>query len=368
MLLVRATAWADVMSEPGTSVALLRHAGLYVLFPAIFLGVLGSALLASGWLGAAFPGTVLVMPLVLPLLTMLALVSGYAKGRSRAWLAPLFEIGGISMLTALLIGGMVLTVGAVREVSITIAFVAALLCLLFFGAGLMIWRDIPSRLHLPLLDTAQKAALRTGQVDFTLIALATFLTQVGSFLLAAPFLSEADLGLLRAAERLALLVSFPVLAINPLIMPRIVRLSRGGDDAGLRRVVVRAVLLSGGIGAPVLLGLLIWPERALALMGAEFGAAAGYLRLMALIQFAAALGGPLAVLLNMSGRERASMWINVGTLVLAAALVPGLSLVFGATGFASAYAAIIFARNLLIVSTVIHFQISRENSHGSRLR
>lgn len=204
--------------------------------------------------------------------------------------------------------------------------------------------------------------LHRGQAPFMLIAMASFLIKSGSFLLAAPFLSEADLGLLRASERLALLVSFSVLAINPVIAPRIVRLSRGGDPTGLRRLTGRAVLVSTGIAACVLVPLMIWPDRALALMGAEFAAAVPYLRVMACAQFLAAAIGPLAMMLNMSGRERVSMWINLATLALAAALVPGPSLAYGATGFAMAYAGIISIRTLFVTSAVIHGPIKPKNT------
>jgi O-antigen/teichoic acid export membrane protein len=365
-LLIRAVAIWDCKAHTGTTIALLFHGISKALIPSILLGVLGSALLASGLVGTAFPTAVGSMPIALPLLTILALISGYTKGRSRAWLAPLFEIGGVS-----LIAGIALIVisfyAPISSGSLVMwALIGALLFLLLTAAA-MILRDMPNDFHIPILDRDQKAELRAGEVDFTLIALATFLTQAGAFLLAAPFLPEADLGLLRAAERLALLVSFSVLAINPVIAPRIVRLSRGGDPIRLRRLTGRAMLASTGIAACVLVPLVIWPGPALALMGPEFTAAVPYLRVMACAQLLAAAIGPLAMMLNMSGRERLSMWINLATLALAAALVPGLSLAYGATGFAVAYAAIILARTLLVIFAVIHDHIKLKHAIRSRV-
>ena len=160
------------------------------------------------------------------------------------------------MLAAVFLAIFTLNGPVEAETSITTAFWLALMVLCVIS-GVIIWYDMPQRL--PLLDDEQKAEFHKGQLDFSLIVLATFLTKAGSFLLAAPFLSEVDLGLLRAAERLALLVSFPMLAINPIIAPGIVRLSRGGDAAGLRRLVLRAVTASSGIAACLLLPLLIFP-------------------------------------------------------------------------------------------------------------
>jgi len=76
------------------------------------------------------------------------------------------------------------------------------------------------------------------------------------------------------------------------------------------------------------------------------------LRLMAVAQFLAAVIGPLAMMLTMSGRERVSMWINLGTLALAFVLVPSLSMAHGASGFALAYASIIVTRLGLIGAVV----------------
>lgn len=357
-LLIRAVSWAEVSTVPGTQVAQLLHGVIRVLLPATLLGGAGSCLLASGWLGAPFPGTIVLMPFMVPLLSVLALVSGYAKGRSRAWLAPLFEIGGISMLTVLFIIALALITPAIDGLEISGGFVTALVVLVLV-AGSMIWHDSSYAVEFQELDEQQKEELSKGQMDFTLIALAYFLTQAGVFVLAAPFLSEVELGLLRAAERLAFLVSFSLLVIDPIISPRIVRLSRSGDASGLRRLMQRSMLASMVISACVLLPLLVWPERVLELMGSEFAEAAGYLRIMALIQFAVAVLGPLAVLLNMTGRERVSMWINLGTLALALCLIPLLSVTYGSYGFVIAYSAVIVTRLGLVGASALFGRISR---------
>lgn len=355
--LVRSIAWAEGRATHGTPVTLLWYGLKCVSVPSLVLGSFAAILLAGGWLGVAFSGAAVVTPLALFLLTTLALIASYAKGRSRAWLAPLFEIGGISMLTAFLLVILILVGSNVVDVSVTIAFVIALF-ILTFVAGLMIWRDMQGIQLILTLDAAQKTDLNVGRVDFTLIALATFLTQAGSFLLAAPFLSETDLGLLRAAERLALLVSFPVLAINPVIMPRIVRLSRTGDVKALRRLIYFAISLSGVAAFCIAIPLIAWPERALAIIGEEFVEAIFYLQLMVCFQFLGALIGPLAVLLNMSGHERASMWVNITALVLGVVLIPSLSLVYGALGFTIAYSVLVLIRVVLILSVVIYGKLS----------
>lgn len=362
-LLMRAVAWAMHKDGPGAALTLLRLAVRRVLVPSLLLGAAGSALLFSGMFGAPYPGSVFAFPFALLMVTVLSIVAGYARGSARPWLAPLFEMGGISLVTVALLMGMLAALSHPPAVGVIIVFLIAMLLLTVIAAQLA-RRDLPSGTKVLYPTEDQHEELHRGQITFTLIAVASFLVQSGSFLMAAPFLGEADLGLLRAAERLALLVSFSVLAINPVIAPRIVRLARDGDGPGLRRLTTGAMALSGGIAAPVLLVLLIWPERALALMGTEFIAAGDYLRIMALAQFAAALLGPLAMLLNMSGRERVSMWINLGTLALALGLISILCSAYGSLGFAIAYSAVIVIRFGLIGVGVLFGRMPAQH-HGA---
>lgn len=344
MLLVRAVAWSLTQVEhKGVAIALLWHSIVRVFFPAFILGCFISGLLASGVFGKAFPKTIPYMPIMLFMMTVLFLVAGYIKGVSRASLSPLFGIGGISAITALILAAATFLEAIVQVEFVTTAFCMAL-TLLICIACMVIWVDRPESWHLYALNESHKEELHSGQIDFTFIALATFLTQAGSFLLAAPFLQETDLGLLRSAERLALLVSFPMLAINPVIMPHIVRLSRSANATALQRLMRIAIIVSGTASACVALPLLIWPEIALNFMGEEFIIATSYLRWMVCVQLLVAIFGPLAALLNMSGRERASMWINVGALILAIVAIPICSIVYGAPGFVLAYSVIIVAR------------------------
>lgn len=352
-LLTRAVAWAMHKDGPAAAVTLLALALRRVVVPSLLLGAAGSVLLWSGVFGTPYPGSVLTLPLALLMVTTLSVVGGYARGSARPWLAPLFEMGGISLVTVALLVAMLTAWGRPPVIAVMIAFLFSMFLIIGLAVALA-RRDLPRGAEAFRPTEDQRNELHRGQIPFTLIAVASFLMQSGSFLLGAPFLTEADLGLLRAAERLALLVVFPMLAIMPVIAPRIVRLARGGDGVELCRVMSRAILASGGLGAPVLLALVVWPERALAVIGAEFGAAGGYLRIMALAQFVAALLGPLAVLLEMSGGERVSMWINLGALAVAFGLIPVLCSTYGAMGFVIAYFAVIVSR-ICLVALVITF-------------
>lgn len=363
-LVTRGAAWSMHQEGRGASIALLTLAIRRIFMPSAIMGAGGSALLWSGLLGSPYPGSILCFPIVLLLVTALAVFAGYSRGTGRPWLAPWFEMGGISLVTAIMLTTVIIVWGRVPGILIMGIFLIAML----FLAGLAmerVRRDFPAPFHLIRATDKHREELQRGQFAFSVSALGGFLIQSGSFVVAVPFLTEGDIGLLRAGERLALLVVFPVLAITPVIVSRVVTASRNNNVSRLRRLICGAMLAAGGLGAPILLGLLIWPESALALMGSGFESAANYLRIMALTQYLAAVSVPIVLLLNMSGQERISMWINLTALVVSLIMIPILSAYFGAFGFAMAYSAVIVIRCCLFGAALM-FVNRKESSRWSR--
>src|SRR5690606_37529167 len=60
-----------------------------------------------------------------------------------------------------------------------------------------------------------------GGWPFTIVALSVLVTQSGAFAIGGYVLDQESLGLLRGAERLAMIIGFSLTAINPFIAPRI---------------------------------------------------------------------------------------------------------------------------------------------------
>lgn len=329
------------------AVNLLVSTGRKVVPFSILVALFGAALLSSGLFGAPYPNSVVSFAVSLPMFTGLALLSGYLKGSGRAWIATIFEIGGLSMVASLLIGVGYLINGAVSAQYFPLILTFSLFLLLILG-GFLLWNDAKVE---PAEQSDEKAIFGKGAVEFTVIALSTFLIQAGAFLLAAPFLSAEALGLVRGAERLALVVSFPVLAIGPVIMPHIVRAAAAKEVAKLRHLIGLAMLVGAAIGLVPLVAMLAMPERILGLFGAEFAEVGNILRILALTHFAFLLLAPFVELLNMGGGERASMWISIGSFIAALLLFPLMSHFFGMNGFIAAYVIIMLGRGGIIVAT-----------------
>jgi O-antigen/teichoic acid export membrane protein len=336
-LVFRAVAWASHAEGVGAAVTLLKSAIRRVMLPSLALGVFGSVLLFTGVLGEPLPFAIYIMPISLLGIAVLAVLAGYSRGRGRTWLGPLFETGGISLVSTAILLVAFLAWGTLSALGLLVALLLSMSILLLVAGG-FVQRDKASveTRHEPSQE--QENELLRGQVAFILIGASVYLCQTGSFMVAAPFLSTSDVGLLRMAERIALLVCFPMLAIRPLIAPSMVRLARIGDSVGLKKSTLAGMAASAGLSLPILIILGIFPGFVLGVAGDEFTSAVPILYVMLLAQFIVAGLGPLAGLLHMTNRENASTWINVATLVLALVLFATLTSTNGAMGFAIAYA------------------------------
>lgn len=180
-------------------------------------------------------------------MTALTLVAGYAQGVGLAWPAPLSSNGGVSLVAAILVLPAAFLGGPVDgdRAGVLFAMVALLTAI---AATIWIWGIARPEEGSSQGRQENGLMLQEGRLSFTLVGLSTFLLQAGSFAIAGPWLDDVALGHVRGAERLAVVISFPVLAIQPFIVSRIVRYVRGRQAYGARRgaaLLVRRADASG---------------------------------------------------------------------------------------------------------------------------
>jgi len=325
------------LGAPDGLPAILAHALGWSGAVACAISSLAGAALWAGLVPEAGPGLAVLVWAVVPL-TVMAVAGGYLRGLGHVALASFLDAGGLSLgtvialpLAALIVPG---DLGSVETAAVFLA-VAALAAA---GAALWALRDAARRGGAkPGAAGPADTAYARGNWYMMLSALAAFLTQAGSFVVVGPFLSDQALGLGRAAERLALLVSFPLTAVNPFIAPRIVRHVAQNNPAALRLLMLKACAASGLPSLPVAAALLIAPGWALALFGPGFEGAAPALQIMAVTQLVTAITAPYAMLIYMNGHERTLTAIVVAAMALGLVLLPAGAAAFGLTGFALAY-------------------------------
>lgn len=189
-----------------------------------------------------------------------------------------------------------------------------------------------------------KAALSLALLS----AASTFNSQIGVVLLGA--LSGSDpAGLYAVAQRGALIIAFPLAAVNMALAPTAAGLWAARDLPPLRRLVTisaRGLLV---ISLPIAVILIVFGRQLLStLFGSEFAEADASLSILAVGQFANALGGPAGTLLIMAGHERkATICTGLGgaaNIVLGFILIP----VTGTAGAAVAAAASLALSNALL--------------------
>lgn len=273
-------------------------------------------------------------------LSSLAIAAAYFKGTHRVATATALEINGISLITAGILWIFYINRCAILPYNIAIIF---FLVSVFLSISSITWVFFDMKPKTKnakpenQLDTADRRKLTSGQYYFMLSGLAAFITQAGSFIVIGPFISDNDLGLIRAAERVSLLVVFPMTAINPFITPRIVHYTSLNQKTALNTLMFKSCAISGLFALPITLVLFLFPAPFLSLFGDEFYDAALLLRILAIAQLITALFGPFAMLLYMSGREKIVSHILIYSLIACVILFPVFSIAYGATGFVIAY-------------------------------
>jgi O-antigen/teichoic acid export membrane protein len=174
-------------------------------------------------------------------------------------------------------------------------------------------------------------------------------SQIGVSLLGALSGSESA-GLYAVAQRGALLVAFPLAAVNAAIGPTAARLWVSGQHDRLQRLVtlsVRAVVVAS---LPVAVGFVVLGQQILVfLFGPAFRGADEALGILAIGQLANAATGSVATLLIMTGNQRqAAVGIGMGAVLniaVAVILIPSLDTV----GAASAAAGSLMLSNVALV-------------------
>lgn len=133
-------------------------------------------------------------------------------------------------------------------------------------------------------------------------------------------------GVYHVASRLAQLAALLLVAANVVVAPRAAQLHRAGDRAGLQRLLTHSARLTTVAALVVLAATLPGGAALLDLFGPGFAAGAPALTVCALAQLANVACGSVAVVLAMTGRQRALLLgVTLGAgvnLVLNALLIP----------------------------------------------
>ncbi len=116
--------------------------------------------------------------------------------------------------------------------------------------------------------------------------------------------TNSEAGIFGICLRIAILVSFFLMAMNTVAAPMFAALHRKNNKAALILLARRVALITTVLTAPCFLVLMLAPEWVLSLFGAEFKDGASALRILAIGQLFSAFSGSVGFLLIMTGHEK----------------------------------------------------------------
>lgn len=287
------------------------------------------------------------MALALPAFTLAFLLAGLMRGLRRPATASLLENGSVSLVAAVVV---VLLQAWQPEAELANAgwamAVAAWLVLLQGAIQFMRWQPAADAVTAEL---ALRADFDRSSRNFFIASLSVFMQSSLGMVLAGYLMSAHDLGLLKSAQQLAVLISFILMVINAVFPPRFAELYHHGRHQELDRLARQSAVIGLALALPLLLVFLLLPGPVLGLFGPAFTEAALPLQIIALGQLVNVATGSVGFLLNMTGHEALMRNIALGTnalgLLLFFVLIPPL----GVVGGALAIAFVLAAQNVIAV-------------------
>lgn len=288
--------------------------------------------------------------IAIPAFALAFLLAGYFKGVRKPVTATFLEGGSIALVAAVII---TLAHSLMPEKGLVIigwAYAVSAWLILLQGGVQVLLHNIESKKKVSSICArlTLKKFLTTSN-SFFVMSLANFLHSVMSIMIAGWLLNSYQLGLFKAAQQAALMISFILIVINAIIPPRFASLYHQGKHDDLERLARWGAKVGVLLAAPFLLICLLFPRWALGLVGAEFLEAAPLLQILSIAQLINVVTGSVGFLLNMTGYEklmRNIAWISsIAGILLLFILIPP----FGAFGAAFALAVLLVMQNLAAV-------------------
>ena len=154
---------------------------------------------------------------------------------------------------------------------------------------------------------------------------------------------------LAIAQRVAMLTSFVLIAINMVVAPRFAAMYKANKMEELKSLALFSVKIMTIVSLPLVIIMLLFPHFIMSIFGEGFDDGAVYLQILAIGQFINVVTGSVGYLLSMSGHEKdlRNTTLFSGVLVITLCLV--LTPILGALGAAIATSVAVASQNLIAV-------------------
>jgi O-antigen/teichoic acid export membrane protein len=199
------------------------------------------------------------------------------------------------------------------------------------------------------IKTGNCVALVEASKYFFQMTLMGLVVQWSGVLVTGILLTEEKVALFSVAQRISVLVSFILIAINVVVAPRFSASFANNNINELRLTAISCSRLMIIFAMPMLFIIFTFPEVILGFFGEEYIQAALILKILAIGQFINVVTGSVGYILNMTGHEKdmRNVVFLSGPIGLILALI--LTPIYGTLGAAIATSIAVASQNLLAV-------------------
>ena len=170
--------------------------------------------------------------------------------------------------------------------------------------------------------------------------------------------TPSDAGVLGAATRIALLISFILVAINSVLAPQFTVLFKHGEYAKIEKIAGKCALFVTTLTTPIFIICIFSGDLVMSIFGMDFSTAGNILAILAVGQFVNAFTGPVGLILMMGGREKDMRTLSLISVIVVVLMALLLIPNYGAIGAAIASSTGLICTSLISVFMVrLRFKI-----------
>ncbi|GEK73660.1 MULTISPECIES: lipopolysaccharide biosynthesis protein [Halomonas] len=322
---------------------------LISLFPIAMLLLYGDSFL-SAFIPGLSKAQVVFIASSSVLFSLSFIFSGFLKGVKKPVSAVLLENGSVAIVMIVLI---LVDLGFDKNTDIVFLYSASIFSVFLLGCGQVVFYLVSSRSPWDKLspkgyDVTYRDFIKTS-TSYFIISLANFCQNVLVFIIAGYFLGEAEVGLLKSAQQIALTLSFVLVVTNSIFPPRFAELFKNGKIDELERLARFSCKLGFFFSLPLVIVFLGFSEGILRFVGDDFVKAQYLLYILTISQFVNVVSGNVNFVLNMTGHEVIMRNIVLSTSAIGLLFFSLLVIVLGEIGAAIGIALMVISQNIIAV-------------------
>lgn len=222
-------------------------------------------------------------------------------------------------------------------------------CLLNMFFSFVLWRKFRT---INGKDTYDRKKVLNTSLSLWSIVIITLLTQWGAQLVVGMIQDSDSVAIFSVAQRVANVISFVLIAINFIVIPKISPLYESGDFSKLKELIFNSTRILFFISAVFLLLVILNANYILSLFGDRYTEGVWVLIILSVGQFVNAITGFSGYLLTMTGHDKYLKYIVIFIGTLSVPLVFLATMHFGIVGAAFVTAMSVGSQNLLSVWAV----------------